>query len=288
MTDMMVGLVLILMILLVYYFLASQSAIDSATRVSRTEQAAVVTRGLILEQIQDQVDDPRIEFDENTGIIRFSDNVLNFDTSEYDIPATAEPILEKMADALAETLPCLSFLDSQSEPDCDWLSIQFAEQDWFDRDLGSLESFRPPGAAPRIWIDGVFIEGHTDCNPFRAQDPDFGNWVLGAQRAGKTYLFVSKHNDQLEKIFSKNPMNPDTALDAHRVLGVASFADRRPARDFSSASYPPDPRLSPNFDSECAQLDALERSNPNDFKQQNRRNRRIDIRIVLGWTAQRE
>ncbi len=287
MTDMMVGLFLILIILLIYYFLASQQAITDAERVSKTEQAAVVARGIVLNRIRDQLDDDRIEFDTSTGTIRFSDNVLNFESGRFEIPETSFSLLQSLADALASTVPCLAFLNEDAALDCTWIYEDFVDQDTFDRDLGSLVDYRPSDAPPQVWIDGVFIEGHTDCTRFQsAADPDFQNWVLGGQRAATTHLFLARHNPLLDRIFSKNPHDPRTAASAFRVMGVASYSDRRPAKEFETTAYPADPRLSADFESVCRELAALESANPDDPSQQNRRNRRIDIRIVMGWTTQ--
>jgi chemotaxis protein MotB len=288
MADMMVGLLLIFIILLTYYVLTSQQAIQEAERVSKTEQAAVVTRGIILDRIRERIDDDRVEFDEATGTIRFSEEVLTFEPGDYSIPAEAAPVLDNLANALAETLPCLAYIDNPSELDCSWLLAAFRDQDLFERDLGDLRQFRTDGQPPLLWIDGVFVEGHTDCTLFRrAASPDFENWVLGARRAGQTYLFLTTANDRLGQIFSKNPHDRSTGFDAHRILGVASYADRRPAQDFNDFDYPPDPRLSSTPREACQALAQIERAAlAGDPMPQNRRNRRIDIRIVMGWTAQ--
>lgn len=289
MADMMVGLLLVFIILLTYYVLTSQQAINAAERVSKTEQAAVVTRGIVLNRIRDRIDDDRIEFDATTGTIRFSENVLTFKSGDYEIPERARPSLLDMAEAMAEALPCLSYLDDIEQTlDCSWLQEDFLDQNWFDRNLGSLQEFRPPEQPPLIWIDGVFVEGHTDCQPVRGKG-DFGNWELGAQRAAQTYLLMTAQNPQLGRIFSKDPFNPETMAGAHRILGVASYADRRPARDFGKRTYPADPRLSSNFTEACQDL--VRNEVARDGKSpppQNTRNRRIDIRIVMGWTTQAE
>lgn len=289
MADMMVGLLLIFIILLTYYVLQSREAVAAAERVSRVEQAAREARGLVLNRIRDRVDDDRIEFDTATGTIRFSEDVLTFASGDDTIPLSAEPLLETMADALAETIPCLSFLNAPQEPlNCGWIESQFSELTVDGRRLGDLAQFRDI-AAPLIWIDGVYIEGHTDCTQFRGDVDGFNNWVLGARRAGRTYLHMTGHNPDLSRIFSKSPFNPDTDQDAHRVLGVASYADRRPARDFDADGYPADPRLSADAALACqSQLNEERARTLGAPLTQNERNRRIDIRISMGWTTEVE
>jgi chemotaxis protein MotB len=284
MTDMMVGLLLIFIILTTFFALQARNVIEAAARVSKVEQAAVVARGILFQRIQDQLDDDRIEFDAATGTIRFSDDVLRFETSSDVIPESSYEILELLADALAESVPCLAHIDTTGinqdlQPDCTWLEEDFLVQEYFDRDLGRLADYRPDsenGQPPLIWIDAVYIEGHTDCVPFGRREPDFGNWQLGASRASRTLLFLLDHNEALGRIFSKNPEQRGQARDAQRVFGVASYADRRPAHAIGSNMYPDDPRRSDDWQIECA---AQDRSNQE-------RNRRIDIRIVMGWTAQ--
>lgn len=289
MADMMVGLLLIFIILLTYYVLQSRKAVEEAETVSRVEQAAREARGLVLNQIRDRVDDDRIEFDAATGTIRFSEDVLTFASGDDTIPTSAEPVLQTMADALAETLPCLAFLDApRAALDCSWIESQFSELRVDGRRLGDLGQFRNLDA-PLIWIDGVYIEGHTDCTQFRGDADGFNNWVLGARRAGRTYLTMTGHNSDLGRIFSKSPFDVDTDQDAHRVLGVASYADRRPARDFDADDYPADPRLREDAASACQGQLNDERNRPDQAPlTQNERNRRIDIRISMGWTTEAE
>jgi len=284
MTDMMVGLLLIFIILTTFFALQARNVIDAAARVSKVEQAAVVARGILFQRIQDQLDDDRIEFDAATGTIRFSDDVLRFATSSDIIPESSFEVLQLLADALAESVPCLAHMDAIGLnptllPDCSWLEEDFLGQSYFDRDLGRLADYRPiidDEQPPLIWIDAVYIEGHTDCVPFGRREPDFGNWQLGASRASRTLLFLMNHNAALGRIFSKNPDLPGQAREAQRVFGVASYADRRPAQAIGSNVYPDDPRRSGDWQSECSAQDRSDQD----------RNRRIDIRIVMGWTAQ--
>ena len=289
MADMMVGLLLIFIILLTYYVLTAQEAIEDANTASATENAAKVARALIIRQLDEQIDDEGVLFDQTTGTIRFEDNVLRFGSGQDQLPESSLGLLETVADELARTIPCLAHVDRQiagpdSNNDCSWLFEAFLDQDLIDRNLGELEQYR--GSPPAIWVDAVSIEGHTDCQRFpRFDDVDLGNWVLGSQRAARTYLFMTRSNPLLGQIFSKDPADPAVSIGAHRVLGVASYADRRPAREFGSNVYPEDPRLEPDFASACSALVQAESERPYEVTQ-NTRNRRIDIRIVMGWTAQ--
>ena len=287
MADMMVGLLLIFIILLTYFVLQSREDIAAAEQVKKTERAAVEARGIVLDKIRERIDNENIEFDNTTGTIRFSEQVLTFRSGAFDIPDGALDVLSDLALALRETLPCLSHLAAPSEIglDCSWLEQEFSSGRVQQLDLGTLSQYRPDNAPPLIWIDGVFIEGHTDCTLFNDAEPDFRNWVLGAQRAAKTYLYLTDLQPELGQIFSKDPGSPLTAASAYRILGVASYADRRPAREFGRAEYPEDHRNEPNPRQACERLDRMERlAGPGD-KPQNRLNRRIDIRIVMGWTS---
>lgn len=284
MTDMMVGLLLIFIILTTYFALQARNVIEAAERVSKVEQAMAVARGLLFDRIQDQLDDDRIQFDAATGTIRFSDDVLRFATGSDQIPSSSTEVLMVLADALADSVPCLAYVDpsptseNSDEVDCGWLYEGFMEQDRFDRDLGRLSDYRPPANSalpPSIWIDAVYIEGHTDCEPYGRSEPDFGNWQLGANRASRTMLFLANHNELLSRIFSKNPDLPGQARDAQRVFGVASYADRRPAHSIGDQGYPDDPRRHADWLARCVSQEASDLE----------RNRRIDVRIVLGWTA---
>jgi hypothetical protein len=292
MTDMMVGLLLIFIILTTFFALQAHAVIDEAAAVSRVERAAVVARSILFQHVQRQLDDDRIQFDETTGTIRFSDDVLRFGTNSDVIPQSSFEVLRQLADTLAASLPCLTHVDVPPglvapSIDCDWLKDEFRSQFTTGNNQGQLvgnpgyaelANYRPSANgsdAPKIWIDAVFIEGHTDCVPFGRAEPDLGNWQLGASRASRTILFLLDHNPMLGWIFSKNPDEAAQATGAQRVLGVASYADRRPAHAIGRNTYPNDPRRNDDWRTECniQGQDTLDR------------NRRIDIRIVMGWTA---
>ena len=202
MADMMVGLLLIFIILLTYYVLQSRKTVEEAEAVRRVEQAATAARRLVLDQIAERVNDDRIEFDTATGTIRFSEDVLRFASGDDTIPQSAEVVLAAMADALAETIPCLAYLEDHNPVgNCEWIEAQFSDLEVNGRQLGPLEQFRGVDSQ-LIWIDGIYIEGHTDCVPF---GNDLGNWVLGASRAGHTYLYMTSHNTALGRIFFEKP-----------------------------------------------------------------------------------
>lgn len=290
MTDMMVGLLLIFIILTTYFALQARNVIEAADKVSKVEQAAVVARGILFNRIQQELEDERVQFDAATGTIRFSDDVLRFSTGSDEIPPASFDILGRLADAMASSVPCLAHVDeigwrNSEPPDCSWLAETF-ESDTeratmvsnFGRHLGELTDFRPELGGdedPSIWIDAVHIEGHTDCEPFGRREPDFGNWQLGASRASRTLLYLLNHNELLGHVFSKNPDDRSQAIGAQRVFGVASYADRRPAHSIGSDVYPEDPRRYADWREQCALQDDA----------QLELNRRIDIRIVMGWTA---
>ena len=68
-----------------------------------------------------------------------------------------------------------------------------------------------------VFVDSIFIEGHTDNVPFIRGNKDI-NLQLSANRATETYELMTSHKDL------KNFISPDN----DEIFGVSAFGETRP------------------------------------------------------------
>ncbi len=150
MTDMMVGLVFVLMVMLVYYALQyKQTTVElTDTKVRRTE---------LLKSVQSQLKTQNVNVvvDIDSGVLRLPEDVL-FDKGSDVVKPGGVEVLRKVGLALLAKAPC--YTDAQPPPGC-------------PKTQAGLES--------------VFVEGNTDSDQLNQGGRD--NWNLSADRAVNTY-----------------------------------------------------------------------------------------------------
>ena len=160
MTDMMVGLVFVLIVLLVYFALQfHRTTVElTDTKLRRTE---------LLQRLQSRLHGQHLEvsIDANAGVLRLPEDVL-FAKGSSDVSPQGQAALAKVGQALAAELPCFT----QPDP---------------------LPFFCPQTKAG---IESVFIEGHSDSDPVNGGRD---NWNLSTDRAVNTYRSLINSNPQL-------------------------------------------------------------------------------------------
>ncbi|RMB08082.1 OmpA/MotB family protein [Eilatimonas milleporae] len=222
MTDMMVGLLLIFIILLMYYALQAVAVIGSA-------DAENDARSQLLTIIQERLQERGVTvfISEDGSVVRLPEGQLRFDTNDHRIKPQFEPGLVTIASVFADFVPCFGYVKG------------------FDRQ--TCEDFDNPY---NVWIESIFIEGHTDCEGLPQR-----NWSLSSLRATAVFDFLSLHQPSLGEVRSRPPEKG-----GQKTLGIVGFADRRPAQDFGAR----DPR--------CDEFSEAQKT----------QNRRIDFRFVMG------
>ena len=150
MTDMMVGLVFVLIVLLVYFALQFHRTTVALTdtKVRRTE---------LLEHLQARLkaQNLNVAVDFDAGVLRLPEDTL-FAKGSSDVTPQGEAALAKVGQAMAAELPCFT-------------------------QAGAL----PPGCpATKTGLESVFVEGHSDSDPLSGGRD---NWNLSTDRAVNTY-----------------------------------------------------------------------------------------------------
>ena len=131
--------------------------------------------------------------DAENGILRLPEDML-FDSGQADFRPEGKQAIERLAESLAQILPCYSPSPSSQAISCS------KEQE--------------------ARLEAVLIEGHTDNVPIRGRFPD--NWSLASARALNTYKALIAHIPLLDQL--QNPKSQP-------VLSVSAYEARRPVGD---------------------------------------------------------
>lgn len=184
MTDMMVGLLFIFILMLMYFALQFNKTAEQLTNANKT-------RGEILVKIEESLKSQgfEVEINPESGVLRLNEKVLEFAHNSADIRYEYRKVIEVLANALGDVLPCYSNKDSYELKSCKDNSQQH-------------------------WLEAVFIEGHTDNTGSLSN-----NLELSAKRAVSTYLALTRVRNEIESL--KNG-------DGQPLLSVSGYADKRP------------------------------------------------------------
>lgn len=163
MTDMMVGLVFVLMVMLVYYALQYKQTTNELTDTK-------VRRTLLLEHLQQQLraEHLNVVIDTDAGVLRLPEDVL-FDKGSDTVKPDGLDALRKVGAAIKADAPC--FTDVHLPPGC---------------------------PATQSGLESVFVEGHTDADQLNQGGRD--NWNLSADRAVNTYRAMMAETPGLAEI----------------------------------------------------------------------------------------
>lgn len=158
---------------------------------------ADVTRSQLLEELRSRLAAEKIEVTVNTGMgtLMLPSGRL-FDPGNADPTPTGRATIVQVGRIMADVLPCYSYAPRARDQRCP-----------------------PTDEASRL--SAVYIEGHTDVEPFQAPVARFrDNWDLSAARAISAFRIVS---DQFESLRSLRTREGDP------LLGVSGYADTRAA-----------------------------------------------------------
>jgi chemotaxis protein MotB len=173
MTDMMVGLVFVLIVMLIYYALQYKQTTNDLTDTK-------IQRAKILQDIQERLKKQNVQVvvDTDSGVLRLPEDVL-FDKGSDQVKPGGVEVLRKVGIAIQAEAPCYT-------------------------------SATPPPGCPstRSGLESVFVEGHTDADQMSgARD----NWNLSADRAVNTYRALVGQTPALTQITNARlkPTNPE-------------------------------------------------------------------------------
>lgn len=210
MADMMVGLLFVFIILLLYFALQFQQK-------SKALSDAGEARAHLLVELEKAIEaaDPRIDvkIDPATGVLTLPAAIL-FAKSNDSLSVEGQAAVRIVGQAMARVLPC--YLPRKPHG-CKYVTERA--------------------------IDAIFIEGHTDADPFTPNWRITDNLDLSSLRAATTFRTLRDMGLRLEAL--KNPTGQP-------ILSVSGYGESRPVP-----------------------------GNPGVTEEEKSRNRRIDLRFLM-------
>lgn len=203
MTDMMVGMLFVFILMLMAFALNYKSAESSSQEQQEDVRAAIAQvrsevievrdierqRTELLRDLQRSLKQVGVEVDIDTqnGVLRLPDEIL-FDLNSAELNPVGTTALGRVADALAQILPCYGASGSR------------------------------PSACPErsqdIALEALFVEGHTD-----STGSDQRNWTLSANRAISTFRALTEAQPSLLELSNAR---------GEMLLSVSGYAAYRP------------------------------------------------------------
>lgn len=201
MTDMMVGVLFVFIIIVSYFVLQLQKNIEEQetypVKVEETKQQLVTALADALRAAGIEVTEDPI-----MGVVSLKgDGLFNRGSSELAEREGAVDKVRVLAQTLKNTFSCYSFYNQNGEA--------IPLQDWRACNEDS------------IFIESIYVEGHSDSDPFRGVLPDGSrnNLQLSARRATNTYEQMVIFEPELTSFMSPNNQ---------QALSVAAYGEQRP------------------------------------------------------------
>lgn len=184
MTDLMVGLVLIFIILLAYFALSLQARTAELT-------GANTARAKILQDLAQALKEEGLEvtIDIETGVLRLPDDVL-FESGQYRLTARGEVAVTKVANAMADILPCYT------------------------------EGAPCSKARSAHRVDAIFVEGHTDKDQMSG---GMDNYDLSVMRAANTFRALKQADPLVDQMRNL----PEGKAGSAKILGLSGYGPDR-------------------------------------------------------------
>ena len=198
-TDLLVGLIFLLMIIIMSFGLEFKDKEKDYERTTDEVLRMEYARGDLLRVISDRMRERgyTVIIDFENGIIRLHEELL-FDSAQWNVSDQGKQALSALAEVFAEVLPCAVFDHKAKEPECEGI--------------------------PRTnYLESILVEGHTDKEAFNSET--MTNWELSAFRAISVYRALVDAQPMLETSIHNRKDEP--------VLGVSAYAERRPVDDFN-------------------------------------------------------
>lgn len=212
MTDLMVGMLFIFIIILMAFALNLQEAEEKITnaRETRDEMLDVIKTSLEKRNV-------KVEIDHESGVLRLKADFL-FEKNKDHLTEDGQKDIRNVADVFREVLPCYA------------------------------QSFKLPCSKPPTTkggrLEAVFIEGHTDSDPF-PKSAGIDNWGLSALRAISTFRALTENQPDLDSISNDSSQHliGVSGYENRRSTKLGKQADRRIDFRFIMASPKPSPQI---------------------------------------------
>lgn len=221
-SDLVSALIFVFIIMLAIFAFQLASVTQGLT-------AANETRDRILRDIANRLEESgiRVEVVSDQGVLRLSDNAINFPSGSETPNAAHHANVGRLAHAIAEVVPCFVSGERPSPT----LARDVSPADDLPEGGGSAPYCQPladPEAYPCtrtefIWHLGtLLIEGHTDDVPVAVGNRFRDNIELSSIRAATVHRMIGACEPRVERLLN---------TDNHPILSTSGYGPTRPATD---------------------------------------------------------
>lgn len=176
-----------------------QKEIEQSKRIERYQnylKNSDLSRETLLRKIRDELKrlGINVEINPENGVLRLPEEVLTFKTGKADLSPTMLTRLEQVRGALSRYLPCFT---AQNSNQCSELNPD------------------------NHYLDAIFVEGHTDNQPFGSDPTGKLNRRLSTDRANAVYEYLMSPPSTLSTL--KNPNDQP-------LFSLSGYGEERPVK----------------------------------------------------------
>lgn len=227
-SDLVAALIFIFIIMLAIfaYQLANVTKEQVEAKEELTERVTELTAGdetrdRILQVIADRLQNAgiRVEVLSDQGVLRFSDNAINF-PSGGEVPVAHHWVnVGRLAQVLAEVLPC--YVSSSDLTTEDTAPTNDAPS--YCQPLGDQPGYICRERRRFPWLLGtLLIEGHTDNVPVAPGNRFHNNLELSSMRAATVHRMITVCEPGLDRLLN---------TDSYSILSTSGYGYARPVTD---------------------------------------------------------
>ena len=219
-SDLVSALIFVFVIMLAVFAYQLANVTEDLTAVTENLTSADETRDQILKDIASRLEDSgmRVEVLYDHGVLRLSDNAINFPSGKETPVAGHHVNVGRLAQAIAEVVPCYVPHERST----------FLRREEGD---GAPSHCRPPADPSRYtcskqtfpWLlETLLVEGHTDDVPVAGGNRFRDNIELSSMRAATVHRMITLCEPGVERLLNTND---------YPILSTSGYGSTRPASE---------------------------------------------------------
>ena len=202
MSDIFVGMLFIFLIIISYFIF--QIKTETNIENEQYRDSADLHKSKLLQQIRSELvrDGIRVKIVKDQDILTLPEGVL-FESGKTKLNKSSKNVIDSLSRAFSKVLEC-SVYSEKNRPMLEYKECKKENAD-------------------KVFIESIFIEGHTDNVPVKGQisgSPGINsNLRLSARRATETFRELTKSKPKLDSFFSPAK---------NKIFAVSAYGETRP------------------------------------------------------------